>query len=154
MIRHLINDIPEEDFDVEEEQLENIEEHVPVHKDVSSQPVIGTSLNDLIDQFEGTYERKKAKKEEAKRVAKEKAEYVDRNKMIAMQSPEAHRLSILNEVFAKTDRMHHPLIESCCTMLMYNLGYSINFIESSINNIKIARSEDLATFSAYSRNDN
>ena len=33
-------------------------------------------------------------------------------------------------------------------MLLYNLGYNINFIESSINNIKIVREEDVAAFSA------
>lgn len=80
-----------------------------------------------------------------------KAEYVDRNTMIALQSPEAHRLSLMNEVFEKADRLHHRLTESCCTMLLYNLGYSINFIESNINNIKITREEDIAVFSALKK---
>ena len=75
------------------------------------------------------------------------AKYVDRNSMIAMQSPEAHRLALINEVFGAVEKKNHPLTESCCTMLMYNLGYSINFIESSVNNIKITREEDLAAFS-------
>jgi len=39
---------------------------------------------------------------------------------------------------------NHNLTESCCVMLMYNLGYDINFIEGSINNIKIVRQEDIA----------
>lgn len=77
-----------------------------------------------------------------------KAKYVDRNAIIAMQSPEAHRLSIMNDVFEKATLKKHPLTESCCTMLLYNLGYDINFIESSINNIKITREEDIAAFSA------
>lgn len=76
-----------------------------------------------------------------------KAEYVDRNAMIALQSPEAHRLSLMNEVFEKAEQLQHPLTESCCTMLLYHLGYDINFIESSINNIKIVREEDIAAFS-------
>jgi 2-C-methyl-D-erythritol 4-phosphate cytidylyltransferase len=33
-------------------------------------------------------------------------------------------------------------------MLMYNLGYDINFIEGSVNNIKIIRQEDIAVFTA------
>ena len=68
--------------------------------------------------------------------------------MIALQSPEAHRLSLINDVFATAIKNHHLLTESCCTMLMYNLGYDINFIQSSVNNIKIADAEDYATFAA------
>ena len=77
-----------------------------------------------------------------------RAEYVDRNAVIALQSPEAHQLWLMNEVFEKARVQMHPLTESCCTMLMYNLGYDINFIESSINNIKVTREEDLAAFGA------
>ncbi len=76
-----------------------------------------------------------------------RAKYVDRNSVIAMQSPEAHRLSLINEVFEKAEAKGHSLTESCCTMLLYNLGYDINFIESGVNNIKITREEDLAAFS-------
>lgn len=76
------------------------------------------------------------------------AEYIDRSTTIALQSPEAHCLSLLNEVFDIAQKQQHPMAESCCTMLLYNLGYNINFIESSINNIKIAREEDLAAVSA------
>ena len=84
-------------------------------------------------------------------IADGKAEYVDRNSMIALQSPEAHRFSLFKDVFAKATRLNHPLTESCCTMLMYHLGYPINFLQSSINNIKIARVEDVAAFSALIR---
>ena len=84
-------------------------------------------------------------------VSKRRAEYIDRNAIIALQSPEAHRLSLLNEVFDLVVRQNHPMIESCCTMLLYNLGYNINFIEGNINNIKIVREEDIATFSAMVR---
>lgn len=76
-----------------------------------------------------------------------KPRYVDRNKMIALQSPEAHRLSLINEVFRTAQKTGHVLTESCCTMLFYSLGYDINFVESSINNIKIVREEDTAAFS-------
>lgn len=81
-------------------------------------------------------------------VADGKAHYVDRETTIALQSPEAHRLSLLNEVFAKAERQQHALNETCCTMLLYNLGYDIHFIESSVNNIKITREEDIAAFAA------
>lgn len=80
-----------------------------------------------------------------------KPQYVDRNSVIALQSPEVHRLSLMNEVFDKAHRRSHPLDESCFTMLLYNLGYGINFIESSINNIKITREEDIAAFSALAK---
>ena len=72
--------------------------------------------------------------------------YIDRNEIISIQSPEAHRMSILKDVFSKASE--RSLSESCCTMLLYNLGYDINFIEGNINNIKIAHDEDIATFSA------
>ena len=76
-----------------------------------------------------------------------RAKYVDRESVVALQSPEAHRLSIINEVFLKAENERHILSESCCTMLLYNLGYDINFIEGGFNNIKITREEDLAAFS-------
>ncbi len=77
-----------------------------------------------------------------------KAKYINRDSVIALQSPEAHRISIMNEVFKKAQKQNHPLVESCFTMLMYSLGYDINFIEGSVNNIKITREEDIAAFAA------
>ena len=74
--------------------------------------------------------------------------YIDRNAVIALQSPEAHKLSLLVEVFDKAKERGLDLNESCCTMLLYNLGYSINFIEGGINNIKIVREEDIAALGA------
>ena len=76
------------------------------------------------------------------------AEYIDRDSVIALQSPEAHRLSVLVELFDRAQQRKHPLTESCCTMLLHHLGGNINFIESSINNIKILREEDIAAFRA------
>ena len=81
-------------------------------------------------------------------VSGEKASYIDRNTTIALQSPEAHRLSLMNEVFALAARRQHPLTETCFTMLLYNLGYKINFVENGVNNIKIIREEDIASFGA------
>ena len=77
--------------------------------------------------------------------------YADRNHLIALQSPEAHRLSLLTQVFDRAASRRHPLDETCCTMLLYNLGYDINFVESPINNIKIAREEDIAALEAMLR---
>ncbi len=81
-----------------------------------------------------------------------KPKYVDRNSIIALQSPEAHRFFVMNKVFNKANEMGHHLNESCFTMLMYNLGFNINFIESGINNIKITREEDLAAFGTLINN--
>ncbi|MBQ6825876.1 MAG: XRE family transcriptional regulator [Clostridia bacterium] len=81
-------------------------------------------------------------------IGNKRAQYIDRNTTVALQSPEAHRLFLMNRVFDKAQRTGHTLTETCCTMLLYNLGYDINFIESSNNNIKIVREEDIATFSA------
>ena len=85
------------------------------------------------------------------RVRDGKAQYVDRDAMIALQSPEAHRLSLLTKMFAKAQTQRLPLTQSCCTMLLHELGYDINFIESNINNIKMVRDEDLAAFGALVR---
>lgn len=81
-------------------------------------------------------------------VAEKRPQYIDRNAIVALQSPEAHRLSLLLEVFEKAKTQQHPLAESCCAMLMHHLGYEINFIEGGFNNIKIVREEDLTVFSA------
>ena len=81
-------------------------------------------------------------------ISGEYPEYLERGSIVAMQSPEAHRVSILREVFELADKAGLPLTESCCTMLMYNLGLDINFIEGNINNVKIERDEDILRFSA------
>lgn len=75
-----------------------------------------------------------------------KAEYVDRNTLVALQSPEAHTLSLLCELFDKAQQKKHVLTESCCTMLLYHMGYDIHFIESRINNIKLIRDADISAF--------
>ena len=75
-----------------------------------------------------------------------KASYIDRNTVISLQSPDAYRFKIIKEVFETAVRQQRPLTESCCAMLLYNLGYDINFIEGMVNNIKIVRQEDIAIF--------
>lgn len=85
-------------------------------------------------------------------VSGDKASYLDRNTVIALQSPEAHRMQLIREVFEKAKHQDIPLTDSCCTMLMHRLGYPINFIRSSVNNIKVTREEDLAAFGAIVQN--
>lgn len=77
-----------------------------------------------------------------------KAHYVDRENTFVLQSPEAYRLGIIRKVFQDARRRKHALTESCCAMLMYNLGYDIHFIEGSINNTKIVREEDITLFAS------
>ena len=81
----------------------------------------------------------------------DKTAYLDRDAVITLQSPEAHRLCLLDEVFGKAAEKSHPLTETCCAMLFYNLGYPINFLEGGIDNRKLVREEDIAAFSALVR---
>lgn len=79
-------------------------------------------------------------------IKKGNVSYIDRDSIIDLQSPEAHKISILYDVFNRAKKVQHALNESCCTMLLYNMGYKINFIEGSINNIKIVRNSDIKIF--------
>lgn len=72
-----------------------------------------------------------------------KVNYIDRDSIVSLESPEAYRVNIISEVFSVAEKKQHPLNESCCAMLLFNLGYDINFIEGSVNNIKIVRQEDV-----------
>ena len=83
-----------------------------------------------------------------------KAQYINRNDVVDLQSPEAYRFEIIKAVFEDAKKQQHPLTESCCAMLMFNLGYDINFIEGSINNIKIIRDADIAVFGALLKGNN
>lgn len=71
-------------------------------------------------------------------------DYIDRNSIVSLESPEAYQIGMITAVFADAEKKQHPLNESCCAMLLFNLGYNINFIEGSVNNIKIVRQEDVA----------
>lgn len=83
-----------------------------------------------------------------------KATYLERDTVVDLQSPEAYRLRVITDVFETAARQRHVLQESCCVMLMYNLGYPINFIEGSTNNPKLIRQEDIAVLSALLRQEN
>ena len=73
-------------------------------------------------------------------------EYIDRKKLVSMQSPDAHRFSVLNTMFNTAALKQLPLTENCCGMLMHSLGFPLNFCEGTHDNIKIVRQEDLAIF--------
>lgn len=77
-----------------------------------------------------------------------KAEYINREDVVDLQSPEAYRFDVIKMIFEEAKKKQHPLTESCCALLMFNLGFDINFIEGSVNNIKIIRDEDIAVFGA------
>lgn len=79
-------------------------------------------------------------------------DYIDRNTLVSLESPEAYRIGIISDVFADAEKKQHPLNESCCAMLLFNLGYNINFIKGSVNNIKIVRQEDIAICEGILRN--
>ncbi|MDO4501605.1 MAG: XRE family transcriptional regulator [Coriobacteriia bacterium] len=78
----------------------------------------------------------------------QKTTYIDRSRVVDLQSPDAYTLDTLDEVFAKARRQNHPLRESCVGLLMSSLGYDLNFCEGNHNNIKIVRQEDIAIFTA------
>lgn len=77
-----------------------------------------------------------------------KPNYIDRDTTVSLQSPDAYRFKIIKEVFNIANKQQRHLDESCCAMLLYNLGYDINFIEGMVNNIKIVRQEDIAIFTS------
>lgn len=79
-------------------------------------------------------------------------EYIDRNSVVDLQSPEAYVISLLDEIFRTAAKNRHPLTESCCVMLMYNLGYPINFIEGQAHNPKIVHQEDIVVLEALISN--
>ena len=78
----------------------------------------------------------------------DKAKYLERSKVISMQSPDAYKLETLSDIFNKAAKSKHAMQESCIGMLMANLGFNPNFVEGPHNNIKLVRQEDILTFSA------
>ena len=79
------------------------------------------------------------------------ASYVDRNTILSMQSPDAHRVATLVKMFAEAEEQRIPLTENCCGLLLYELGYPLYFCEGNHNNIKLVRQEDVAVFTALLR---
>ena len=77
--------------------------------------------------------------------------YLDRNRLVSMQSPDAHRASVLDAMFAEARALGLPLDENCCGMLLHSLGRPLHFCEGKHNNIKLVRQEDIAVFTALLR---
>lgn len=70
--------------------------------------------------------------------------YLNRHRVVTAQSPEAYRLGTVMEAFDRAGRQGHKMNETCMAMLMYNLGYELQFYEGNHNNIKVVRQEDIA----------
>ena len=81
-------------------------------------------------------------------LANHKQSIADRETTVEVQSPEAYKISVLEKILMHANKIGHDLSESCGALLLHNLGYSVNFVEGSINNVKILRQEDIAIFSA------
>lgn len=81
-------------------------------------------------------------------VSPTKESIADRETTVEVQSPEAYKFNVIKSYFDKAQKKGHELNESCGAMLLYNLGFYVNFVEGSVNNVKIIRQEDIAVFSA------
>lgn len=73
-------------------------------------------------------------------------EYIERSKLISIQSPEAYRFRIVHQLFMEAQKMQHIFEETCCAMLMYKLGKKLIFCPGNRYNIKIVRQEDIKIF--------
>ena len=83
--------------------------------------------------------------------SEEKTECLDRDKIITIQGPEAYTFGKIKNTFIKSDDINHQMTESCCYMLLHNLGEELYFCEGSRNNIKIVRQEDIILMEALLR---
>lgn len=77
--------------------------------------------------------------------------YMERERLLSLQSPEAYKYATIKGVFERAEVIKHKLDETCCSLLLYNLGYELNFVEGNHNNIKVVRQEDIAILSALLR---
>ena len=70
-------------------------------------------------------------------------QFVDRSKLISIQSPEAYRFGKLHRAILDGIKVQHAFDETCCAMIMYNLGRKLVFCEGNRYNLKIVRQEDI-----------
>lgn len=75
-------------------------------------------------------------------------EYIDRSKILSIQSPEGYLYRKLYKTIFDATKIQHAFDETCCAMLMYNLGKKLVFCEGNRYNLKIVRQEDLKMFNA------
>ena len=80
------------------------------------------------------------------------SEYLNRHRIVTAESPEAYRLGDVIEAFKLAEEKGRKFDETCFLMMLYNLGYELQFYEGSHNNIKIVRQEDIAILSALLKN--
>ncbi len=76
-------------------------------------------------------------------------EYIDRSKILSIQSPEGYIYRKLYKTIIDATKIQHAFDETCCAMIMYNLGKKLVFCEGNRYNIKIVRQEDLKMFEAF-----
>lgn len=74
--------------------------------------------------------------------------YIDRDKVVDLQSPDAYRVSLLCKAFEQADAENHNYAESNIGMFLHNLGFQIDFCFGSPNNVKIVRQEDISVVTA------
>lgn len=78
--------------------------------------------------------------------------YLERERLLSLQSPDAYKYATIKEIFERAEKMKHKLEETCFPLLMYNLGYELNFVEGNHNNVKVVRQEDIAILTALLKN--
>ena len=86
------------------------------------------------------------------RKVEKKSEYLNRDAVIDIQSPEAYRLSSLEHIFDVAYQKSVPLSDTCLILLIHSIGLQIHFTEGSVNNYKVIRQEDLAVVSSLLQN--
>lgn len=82
----------------------------------------------------------------------QKPTYLEKGSVVDLQSPEAYKFKRFGEIIDLAEKQGQRLDENCGTMLMYNMGLDINFVECDFNNIKIVRQEDIAMFTSIMKN--
>ncbi len=80
------------------------------------------------------------------------SEYLNRHRVVTVESPEAYRFGAVLEAFKVAEENSHKLNETCFAMMLYNLGFELQFYEGNHNNIKVVRHEDIAILSALLKN--
>ena len=74
-------------------------------------------------------------------------EYIDRNRLFSMESPEIYRAGLLLQAL-RDQKARFPDEGFCCAVMMHRLGIPLRFCESDVSNLKIIRQEDAYYFKA------
>ena len=75
--------------------------------------------------------------------------YLDRNRVIDLQSPDAYRISELVKIFRIAEQQSISDEDSTVAMMMYRAGLPLNFCEGTRENVKIIRQEDATIAAAF-----